>query len=203
MLKSLGLIETIGLTTGITAADAAVKSANVTLVGYEMAKGSGRTVIKVEGDVGAVKAAVDAACAAALRVGQIAGAKVIARPSESLESMIRNKDTVGYNAKELIEQKPEKESGFVSEMIKEQEKELEENLEKKFIPEVSIEGITIPEKPEPAHEVAETDLVNEAAEPEVQEIQEEKPEQKPEENQEEQPKSLPKKNTKKGSKTKR
>lgn len=195
MLKSLGLIETIGLTTGITAADAAVKSANVTLVGYEMAKGSGRTVIKVEGDVGAVKAAVDAACAAALRVGQIAGAKVIARPSESLESMIRNKDTVGYNAKEIIEQKPEKEPGFVSEMIKEPE----EKLEEEFIPEASIEDITIPEEPELAHEVAETDVIVEAAEPDVQEIQEEKPE----ENREEKAKSLPKKNTKKGSKTKK
>lgn len=195
MLKSLGLIETIGLTTGITAADAAVKSANVTLVGYEMAKGSGRTVIKVEGDVGAVKAAVDAACAAALRVGQIAGAKVIARPSESLESMIRNKDTVGYNAKELIEQKPEKEPGFVSEMIKEPE----EKLEEEFIPEALIEDITIPEEPELAHEVAETDVIVEVAEPDVQEI----PEEKPEENREEKAKSLPKKNTKKGSKTKK
>ncbi len=96
MLKSLGLIETIGLATGITAADAAVKSANVTLVGYELAKGSGRTVIKVEGDVGAVKAAVEAAIAAALTVGRIAGSKIIARPSEELESMIRNGDTVGY-----------------------------------------------------------------------------------------------------------
>lgn len=96
MLKSLGLIETIGLTTGITAADAAVKSANVTLVGYELAKGSGRTVIKVEGDVGAVKAAVEAAIAAALTVGRIAGSKIIARPSEDLESMIRSSDTVGY-----------------------------------------------------------------------------------------------------------
>ncbi len=195
MLKSLGLIETIGLTTGITAADAAVKSANVTLVGYEMAKGSGRTVIKVEGDVGAVKAAVDAACAAALRVGQIAGAKVIARPSESLESMIRNKDTVGYNAEKRIQQKPEKEPCFESEMIKATEKE----LEKEVISEALIEDITVPEEPEPAHEVAETDVVNEAAEPEVQEIQEEKPE----ENREEKAKSLPKKNTKKGSKTKK
>lgn len=199
MLKSLGLIETIGLTTGITAADAAVKSANVTLVGYEMAKGSGRTVIKVEGDVGAVKAAVDAACAAALRVGQIAGAKVIARPSESLESMIRNKDTVGYNAKEIIEQKPEQESCFESAIKAECEIKLD------IIPELSTENMETPKQPELAHEVAEreavneTEVVNEAAEPEVQVIQEEKPE----ENLEEKSKSLPKKNTKKGSKTKR
>ncbi|WP_207710528.1 BMC domain-containing protein [Aminipila butyrica] len=109
MLKSLGLIETLGLTVGIAAADAAVKSANVDLVGYELAKGSGRTVIKVEGDVGAVKAAIEAAKAAALQVGGVAATKVIARPSEGLETMIRNGDTVGYTAPKKAEQKPEQE----------------------------------------------------------------------------------------------
>ena len=59
--KSLGLIETQGLAAGIEAADAAVKSANVELVGYELTKGGGWTTIKILGDVGAVKAAVDAA----------------------------------------------------------------------------------------------------------------------------------------------
>ncbi|WP_324823406.1 BMC domain-containing protein [Sinanaerobacter sp. ZZT-01] len=101
MLKSLGLIETIGLAAAITAADAAVKSANVTLVGYELVKGSGRTVIKVEGDVGAVKAAIEAASAAALKVGRVAGTKVIARPSDDLESMIRNYQTVGCPISEV------------------------------------------------------------------------------------------------------
>jgi len=101
MLKSLGLIETIGLAVAITAADAAVKSANVTLVGYELVKGSGRAVIKVEGDVGAVKAAIEAASAAASTVGRVAGTKVIARPSDDLESMIRNHQTVGCPISEV------------------------------------------------------------------------------------------------------
>ncbi|WP_206460695.1 BMC domain-containing protein [Anaerovorax sp. IOR16] len=105
MLKSLGLIEAIGLTAAITAADAAVKSANVTLVGYELVKGSGRTVIKVEGDVGAVKAAIEAASAAALTVGRVAGVKVIARPSDGLESMIRNRQTVGYHLAPVLHKK--------------------------------------------------------------------------------------------------
>ena len=48
--RSLGLIETFGLLPAVEAADAAVKSANVDLVGYEFAKGSGMTVVKVEGD---------------------------------------------------------------------------------------------------------------------------------------------------------
>lgn len=93
---SLGLIETYGLLAGVEAADAAVKSANVRLVGYELSKGSGMTVIKVEGDVGAVKAAISAAQVAASKVGKIASTRVIARPSASLEGLVRNADTVGY-----------------------------------------------------------------------------------------------------------
>lgn len=93
--KSLGLIETIGLTAAIEAADIAVKAANVTLVGYELAKGSGMTTVKIEGDVGAVKAAISAASTAAARVGKIVSAHVIARPSEGLSALICNNDTVG------------------------------------------------------------------------------------------------------------
>ena len=63
--QALGMIEAVGLPVAITAADAAVKSANVKLVGYELAKGSGMILIKVVGDVGAVKAAVEAGSAAA------------------------------------------------------------------------------------------------------------------------------------------
>ena len=78
--KSLGLIETQGLAAGIEAADAAVKSANVELVGYELTKGGGWTTIKILGDVGAVKAAVDAARIAA---------------GKGLTGLIHNTDTVG------------------------------------------------------------------------------------------------------------
>ncbi|MDP2842150.1 MAG: BMC domain-containing protein, partial [Acetobacterium sp.] len=61
--EAIGLIEAIGLATAIEAADAAVKSANVRLIGYEACKGDGMSTIKVAGDIGAVKAAVDAATA--------------------------------------------------------------------------------------------------------------------------------------------
>lgn len=98
--KSLGLIETFGLLAGVEAADAAVKSANVKLIGYELSRGSGMTTIKVEGDVGAVKAAISAAEAAANKVGRVASVKVIPRPSASLEGMVRNADTVGYSPAE-------------------------------------------------------------------------------------------------------
>ena len=93
--KSLGLIETQGLAAGVVAADAAVKSANVELVGYELTKGGGWTVIKVQGDVGAVKAAVDAARVAAGKVNRVVSTHVIARPSSSLEHLIHTADTVG------------------------------------------------------------------------------------------------------------
>lgn len=64
MGEALGMIETKGLVGAIEAADAMTKSANVTLMGYEKI-GSGLVTVMVRGDVGAVKAAVDAgACAA-------------------------------------------------------------------------------------------------------------------------------------------
>lgn len=95
MQKSLGLIETQGLAAGIEAADAAVKSANVELVGYELTKGGGWTTIKIQGDVGAVKAAVDAARIAANKVTRTVSTRVIARPSAGLDMLVHNPDTVG------------------------------------------------------------------------------------------------------------
>ena len=98
--RSLGLIETFGLLPAVEAADAAMKSANVELVGYEFAKGSGMTVVKVEGDVGAVKAAIAAASMAASKVGKVAATRVIPRPATGLEVMVRNGDTKGYTPPE-------------------------------------------------------------------------------------------------------
>lgn len=102
-LKSLGLIETVGLVAAVEAADAAVKSANVTLAGYELAKGGGMTTVKVEGEVGAVTAAVSAARSAAAKVGRVVSTRVIARPASCLEAMVRNADTVGAAAPEKKE----------------------------------------------------------------------------------------------------
>jgi microcompartment protein CcmL/EutN len=98
MSNSVGIIETEGLVGAIEAADAAVKSANVKLIGYERARGKGLTAVKVTGDVGAVQAAVEAGAAAAARI--IGADKVytllIPRPANDLDMMIRNEDTVGY-----------------------------------------------------------------------------------------------------------
>ena len=64
--EALGMIETKGLVGAIEAADAMVKSANVLLVGYEKI-GSGLVTVMVRGDVGAVKASVDAGAVAAAK----------------------------------------------------------------------------------------------------------------------------------------
>lgn len=96
MLKqALGLIECAGLTAAVEAADTAVKSANVTLVGYELACGDGWTTVKILGDVGAVKAAVQSAKAAASNVNAVVATQVIARPAESLEALVINERTLG------------------------------------------------------------------------------------------------------------
>ncbi|PWC32873.1 hypothetical protein TSO352_19950 [Azospirillum sp. TSO35-2] len=92
---SLGLIETIGLAAAVEAADAAVKSANVVLVGYELARGDGMAVVKVQGEVGAVNAAVAAGAAAAARVNRVVATRVIARPADGIAGLVANRDTVG------------------------------------------------------------------------------------------------------------
>lgn len=84
-MKSLGLIETKGLVAAIEAADAMVKAANVQLMGKENI-GAGYITIIVEGDVGAVKAAVDAGASAAKRVGEVLSVHVIARPHADIEA---------------------------------------------------------------------------------------------------------------------
>ena len=85
--EALGMIETKGLVAAIEAADAMVKSANVSLMGYEKI-GSGLVTVMVRGDVGAVKAAVDAGAAAADKVGQVVSVQVITRPHGDVEKIL-------------------------------------------------------------------------------------------------------------------
>jgi len=91
-MKALGLIETIGLVTAFEAADAALKAANVKLLGYENTKGGGRITVKFVGDVGAVQAAVSAGVAAALRIGRIESSLVIPRPHQEIQGLIAQID---------------------------------------------------------------------------------------------------------------
>ncbi|MBR0381778.1 MAG: BMC domain-containing protein [Eubacterium sp.] len=85
--EALGMIETKGLVGAIEAADSMVKSANVTLVGYEKI-GSGLVTVMVRGDVGAVKAAVDAGTVSADKVGTVVSSHVIPRPHNDVEKIL-------------------------------------------------------------------------------------------------------------------
>ena len=86
-MQALGMIETKGLVGYIDAADAMVKVANVTLAGKVLV-GGGLVTVMVRGDVGAVKAAVDAGAAAAERVGELLSIHVIPRPHADVEMII-------------------------------------------------------------------------------------------------------------------
>ncbi|MGR6687534.1 BMC domain-containing protein [Furfurilactobacillus rossiae] len=87
MNNALGMIETKGLVAAIEAADSMVKAANVDLTGYEKI-GSGLVTVMVRGDVGAVKAAVDAGTASAENVGEVYASYVIPRPHTDVESIL-------------------------------------------------------------------------------------------------------------------
>jgi ethanolamine utilization protein EutM len=81
------MVEARGLSTLIECSDAMLKAANVTMVGWDKI-GSGIVTTFVVGDVGAVKAAVDAGAEAAAKVGEVLATHVIARPHEDLFQML-------------------------------------------------------------------------------------------------------------------
>lgn len=85
--EALGMIECRGLVAMIEAADAAVKAANVTLVGWEKIDAGLVTAI-VRGEVAAVKAAVDAGAAAGRKVGEVISTHVIPRPHANIDDAI-------------------------------------------------------------------------------------------------------------------
>jgi ethanolamine utilization protein EutM len=85
--KALGLIETRGLVGAVEAADAMVKAAKVVLRGTEYTTG-GLVIVKVTGEVGAVKSAVSAGAEAAKKVGELISQHVIPRPHDEAEKMV-------------------------------------------------------------------------------------------------------------------
>ncbi len=85
--EALGMIETRGLIASIEAADAMAKAANVAVVGVEKI-GSGLVTIMVRGDVGAVKAAIDAGAYSADKVGEVIAVHVIPRPHTDVEKIL-------------------------------------------------------------------------------------------------------------------
>ena len=86
-LQALGMIETKGLVGAVEAADAMGKAANVQLIG-KVHVGGGLVTVMVRGDVGAVKASVEAGGAAAKRVGELVSVHVIPRPHGDVELIL-------------------------------------------------------------------------------------------------------------------
>ena len=85
--EALGMVETRGLVAAIEAADSMLKAANVALIGTEKI-GSGLVSVMVRGDVGAVKAAVEAGSANASKLGELVAVHVIPRPHGDVEKIL-------------------------------------------------------------------------------------------------------------------
>ena len=85
--EALGMVETRGLVAAIEAADSMLKAANVTLIGTEKI-GSGLVSVMVRGDVGAVKAAVEAGSSNASKLGELIAVHVIPRPHGDVEKIL-------------------------------------------------------------------------------------------------------------------
>ncbi len=83
MSEALGMIETKGYVGSVEASDAMVKAANVGLV-KTIPIGGGLITVLCKGDVGSVKAAVDAGTKAAAKVGELVSSHILARPHEDL-----------------------------------------------------------------------------------------------------------------------
>lgn len=93
-ITALGMIETSGLLTAIEAADAGLKAANVHLLGTDYVRG-GLVMVRFEGSVAAVQAAVDAGAMAAQRVGHVLSAHVIPRAMPEVFCMLASDPSVG------------------------------------------------------------------------------------------------------------
>lgn len=106
---SLGTIEVLGLPAAVEAADVALKTADVKLIGYETTDGMGMVAVKIEGQVSAVTSAVQAACAAASRITKVFATSVIPRPSDQLSPVVLTDVTVGLAPKPAPAPEPEPE----------------------------------------------------------------------------------------------
>lgn len=88
-MKALGMIETRGLVVAIEAADSMAKSAEVEILGLKEI-GGGLVSVYVQGEVGAVKAAVDAGAASAKNVGELVSVHIISRPTDDTVKILGN-----------------------------------------------------------------------------------------------------------------
>ena len=166
-MKALGMIEVYGYLTAVEALDSALKAANVTRLDVVKVRG-GLVTVLVEGDVGAVKAAMDASAAAAERIGTVVSVHVIPRPASDVERMLKGPGGGPKTEPPKAEPEPKEPEpkGPEPEERKAEEPEAEP-------PEVDLEPET-PE-PEPEPEAPEPEKPAQAVMPESAE-----PERKPE-----------------------
>ena len=83
MSEAIGMVETKGYVGSVEASDAMVKAANISLI-KSISIGGGLVTVLARGDVGSVKAAVDAGAKAAGKIGELVSSHIIARPHEDL-----------------------------------------------------------------------------------------------------------------------
>lgn len=117
-MQALGMIEVYGYLTAVEALDSALKAANVSRLGVEKVRG-GLVTVLVEGDVGAVKAAMDASAAAAERVGTVISVHVIPRPADDVTKMLKGGNTPEEPAPPEPEQPSEPETPVEPEVLAE------------------------------------------------------------------------------------
>ncbi len=86
-MQALGFIETVGLVAATEAADSALKSASVSLIGTQSV-GSGYFTVILTGDVSAIKSAVEAGTESASAIGQVVASQVIANPHVDMEKVV-------------------------------------------------------------------------------------------------------------------
>lgn len=111
MHQAIGIIEIKGLASAITVADTMAKVANIELIGTEKAKGFGWIMVKIEGDVAAVNAALEAGEQTALASDSFVAKKVIPRPGEEIFTVFWPKEEVP----EVIQPEPEVEQEQLAE----------------------------------------------------------------------------------------
>ncbi len=145
MKKALGLLEVQGLASAVFISDVMIKSASVELVGVEQAKGGGWMTIKVVGDVGAVKASVEAGEAQSKQNGSFIAAKVIPRPGEGIADFFLAEDK-NFQVKPVAA----KENEVVSKQPAEEKKELVEKVEQPATTSVGLEPAVV--KPAVQHQ---------------------------------------------------
>ena len=162
-MNSYGFIETVGLTTSVVVADIAVKSSYVEVVGFELAKGSGYTTVKIEGSVSSVEAAIDAVTRSIEVRDMIVSTNIIPRPDESLKKMIFSDQNLDESLEEEEEESTQEVEDIEEEpeaVVDSQEAEKLEEVVEEVIEETKLEeDLVEDEEPVEVKEVAEAKVV--------------------------------------------